>query len=64
MEIFGRECEEGIQILHVEDGAPVTRIPGAHTTYPVGSNLSCEWEHPEGIVLTEEDTKKLGIEVE
>jgi hypothetical protein len=64
MEIFGRSTKEGIVILHAEDGDLVTRIPGAHTIYPVGSNKSCEWEHPEGIVLTQEDTEKLGIEVE
>ena len=64
MEIFGRNINEGIQILHAEDGYPVTRIPGAHTVYPVGSSLSCEWEHPEGIVLSQEDAEKLGIEIE
>jgi len=61
MEIFGRRTNEGIMILHAEDGDLVTRIPGAHTVYPVGSSLSCEWEHPEGIVLSEEDAEKLGL---
>ena len=64
MKIFGRKYrdEAGISILH-EDGEPVTRIPGA-AVYPVGSFLSADWEHPEGIVLTHEDCLILGIEIE
>jgi len=31
---------------------------------PVGSNLSCEYEHPEGITLTLRDAYSLNIEIE
>ena len=64
MEIFGRKNEKGIAVFYVEDGEQVTRISGCHTIYPVGSSLSCDWEHPEGVILHPEDAKRLGIEVE
>lgn len=64
MEIFGRITNEGIRIFYATDGHPVTRIPGAHTVYPMGSSLSCEWEHPNGIVLSQADAEKLNIELE
>lgn len=65
MEIFGRKNQNGtIDILHTEDGEPVTRISGCHTIYPINSSLSCDWEHPDGITLSMEDAKALGIEVE
>ena len=65
-EIFGRRYnnEFGVHVLNVEDGSPVTRIPGATTVYPLGAFLSCDWEHPEGIVLHPESAQALGIEVE
>ena len=61
--IFGRINAEGnVDILHVEDGYPVTRIDA--DIYPVGSDLSTRYEHPEGITLTKEDAEALGIEIE
>ena len=32
--------------------------------YPVGSELSARYEHPEGITLRPHDAEKLGIEIE
>ena len=49
-------------ILTVADGEAVTRIDA--NIYPVGSELSTRYEHPDGIVLTIEDAKKIGIEEE
>ena len=64
IEIFGRVNKNGnIDILHYDDGAPVTRFDA--NIYPVGSDmLSVRYEHPEGIVLTREDARKLGIPIE
>lgn len=61
---FGRKSKKGIAIFHVEDGEPVTRLSGHHTVYPVGSSLSADWEHPEGVILHPEDAQRLGIEIE
>jgi len=61
--IFGRFDEDGtIMLLHVEDGHAVTRLDA--DCYPVGSNLSTRWEHPEGIIITPEDAARLGIAIE
>ena len=62
-QIFGRFNEAGdIMLLHVEDGHAVTRLDD--DIYPVGSDLSTRWEHPEGIVITPEDAAELGVEIE
>lgn len=59
--MFYRLENGNARILH-ESGEMVTRIDA--NVYPVGSNCSARYEHPEGIVLTVEDAEKLGIEVE
>lgn len=62
-EIFARKRRDGnYDILYVEDGYPVTRLDA--NVYPVGSDFGARYEHPEGIVLTLRDVKKLGIEIE
>lgn len=62
-EIFGRINNDGnVAILYAEDGAAVTRLDA--NVYPVGSELSVRYEHPEGIVLTRSDAAKLGIKIE
>lgn len=61
-EFFGRFTDDGnVAILHVEDGAPATRLDAS--VYPVGSAVSARYEHPGGIVLTQTDVATLGIEV-
>ncbi len=66
MEIYGIKTNENtVAILHVEDGAAVTRFDDSMpVAYPVDSNVSALYEHPEGIVLTLEDAERLGIEIE
>jgi hypothetical protein len=60
--MFYRINDDGNAIILHENGEMVTRIDA--NVYPVGSDLSARYEHPEGIVLTVEDAEKLGIEVE
>lgn len=66
--IFGRRTEDGnVAILFAADGLAVTRMqrgdyPGG--IWPVGSDLGCGYEHPNGIILTEDDARKLGVEIE
>ena len=61
-EFFGRKTEAGIAVLHVTDGEPATRLDAS--VYPVGSELSTRYEHPEGITLSAADAAALGIEIE
>jgi hypothetical protein len=64
-EIFGRINASGnVDILHAEDGGPVTRVDDCITVYPVGSGLSTAYEHADGIALTVHDAKRLGISIE
>jgi len=64
MDIFGRINESGnVMVLHAEDGEPVTRMDDC-AIYPVDSETSVCYEHPEGIVITIDDAKKIGIEIE
>ena len=59
--MFYRITEEGnAQIFHTS-GEMVARIYGEPRIYPIGSPLSCEYEHPKGIILTIEDAEKIGI---
>jgi hypothetical protein len=60
--MFYRINDDGNAIILEDDGSIVTRIDA--NVYPVGSNCSARYEHPEGITLTIEDAQRLGIEVE
>ncbi len=60
--MFYRINSDSNAVIFENDGSVVTRIDA--NVYPVGSNYSARYEHPEGIVLTVEDAEKLGIEVE
>ena len=63
-EVFYRTDENGnAVILFKQDGEAVTRLD-VDNTYPVNSNLSTKYEHPEGIVLSIEDAERLDIESE
>lgn len=66
MNIFGRKNENGdIDVLYVEDGYPVTRLDEEMPiVYPINSELSAFYEHPEGITLTLEDAQKIGLEID
>jgi len=63
--MFAREKNGNYGILD-DEGYPVTRIERkqGQAIYPVGSNLSTNYEHPEGIILSLKDVQKLGIEIE
>jgi hypothetical protein len=52
-----------VRVLH-DDGTVVTRIDSATNIYPQGSPLSAAYEHPNGITITDEEARKLGLEIE
>jgi hypothetical protein len=60
--IYGQYDDDGnIVLLYESDGTPVTRLDA--NIYPVGSDLSTRYEHPEGIHITKEDAYKIGLEI-
>ena len=59
--MFYRIENGNARIFH-ETGEVVTRIDA--NVYPIDSNCSARYTHPDGIVLTIADAKKLGIEAE
>ena len=59
----GRADMRGNIDIFWNTGEIATTLP-APTTYPIGSQLSCAHEHPEGITLSRQDAETLGIEVE
>jgi hypothetical protein len=62
--IFGRVLDDGtVILLDSNEGMPITRL-NVDGIYPVGSHLSTRYEHPEGIRLTRNDAKRLGIYME
>ena len=60
--MFYRINSDSNAVIFENDGSVATRIDA--NVYPVGSNCSARYEHPEGIVLTIADAEKLGIEKE
>lgn len=58
-DLFYRLDENGNAVIFDLDGDIATTIDAS--VYPVDSQLSTRYEHHEGIVLTIEDAKKLGI---
>lgn len=61
-EFFGRRTDDGhVIVLHLS-GEAATRLDAS--VYPIGSDTSARYEHPDGIVLTASDAAKLGIEIE
>jgi len=62
-EIFGRVNSDGnVMLLYVEAGESVTMLDTK--IHPVGSEFSCRYEHPEGLVLSRLDAESLGVEIE
>ena len=62
-EIFGRITENGdVAIFNAVDGDVVTKLDA--NVYPINSSQSARYEHPDGIVLTKDDTTKLKIQIE
>jgi hypothetical protein len=63
LDLIGITNEDGnVGIFFNEDGYPVTCLDA--NVYPVDSVCSARYEHPEGIVLSVSDARKLGIEIE
>ena len=61
---FGRINSDGnVDVLYAEDGERVTRLEGLNI-YPVGSDVSGDYEHPQGIIITLSDANKIGLEIE
>ena len=61
--IFGKINDDGnVALFYAEDGETVTSLN--ESIYPVGSELSARYEHPQGVVISIEDAKLLGIEIE
>lgn len=66
-DVFGRMNDRGnVDMLITGTGEPVTRMDflTAYRFYPVGSELSVMYEHPDGIELSLADAQKLGCEIE
>lgn len=63
---FARKRDDNdYDILYINTGEPVTRLPFEFPlVWPVDSNVSAYADHPDGIILTKDDIKKLGIEIE
>lgn len=62
-QVFGRMNGDGnVELLMVEDGSAVTRLDA--DLYPVDSDVSTRYEHPNGIVLSVDDAKRIGIAIE
>lgn len=60
--MFYRINSNGNAEVFNDDGTVATRIDA--DVYPIGSDFSSRYEHPEGIILTVSDAEKIGIEAE
>lgn len=65
-EIFGRKNDNGnIDVLYAHDGERVTQFDeDLPLVYPVGSDLSAFYEHANGVEISQEDAKKIGLDVD
>lgn len=62
-QFFGRLTDDGdVIVLHVEDGSNATRLDAS--VYPIGSDLSARHEHAAGIIISQGDAARLGIDIE
>jgi len=61
-EFFGRINEDGnVDVLHA-DGSAATRMDCS--VYPIGSDVSARYEHPAGITISQDDAKRIGLDIE
>ena len=63
-EMFYRINNDGNADIYHNCGEMVTIIDDATTVYPIDSNLSCAYEHCDGITISIDDAKSLCIEAE
>lgn len=61
---FGRTDRACNVHLLDDEGRPVTTLDDVDGIYPVGSDKSVHYDHPEGIVITIADARKLSIEID
>ena len=64
--IFGRTLESGDVALFYEDGHVLDRLdttPYA-PAYCVDDGLGAAYEHPNGLIITRQDARRLDIEIE
>lgn len=63
--MFGRVNDEGYVMVHHHDdaGLPVTTLD-VDGLWPVGSSLCSRCQHPEGIVISMEQARELGLKIE
>ena len=61
-QVFGRINEEGAIDLFDMNDERATRLDA--NVYPVGSSTSARYEHADGLTITADDAKLLGIEIE
>ena len=62
-EIFGRLDENGnVRVLYAASGAEVRELNA--DVYPFGSSRPVRYEHPDGIILSQEDAARIGLDIE
>lgn len=64
-EFFGRLDNNKNVVVFTNDGELATRLPDCiNGIYPIGSNVSTQYDHPEGIVIALSDAYDIGLEIE
>jgi hypothetical protein len=61
-EMFYRVNENGNAVVFHSSGEVVTKID--QNVYPIDSDFSARYDHPDGIILTVADAEKIGIAAE
>ena len=60
---FGRINSNGnVDVLHTDDETRATTLD--ENVCPVGSNVSARYDHPQGIIFSLADAKKIGLMIE
>jgi len=63
--MFYRINEDGNAVIFLNNGEVVTKFNcDSPCVWPVGSDVCGYYEHPEGIIISIADAKRLGIEKE
>jgi hypothetical protein len=60
--LFGRVTEDGNVDVFNEDGSVATRIDAR--VWPLGSDLSGAYEHPQGITISRAEADKINLPIE
>lgn len=65
MNIFGRITNVGdVMVSCADTGGVIKKLDDSFpTVYPIGSDISANYEHSDGIFLTVEDAEKIGLEI-